>query len=123
MSYVRRCTVPITMAGTSGTFLTPRILCGPILAVKYTKGTFADGVDFTITTKDTGQTVWTETDVNASKTVRPRALLQSTAGADLTAIYDFVYACGEVVSIAIAQAVAGQTGTFDIWWLEGDQVN
>ena len=47
---------------------------GRIHTLIYTKDDFANGVDFTITADATGEGIWTENDVNASKTVAPPTL-------------------------------------------------
>jgi len=44
---------------------------GAVHMVQYTKVDYADGVDFTITLEATGESLWTDTDINASETVYP----------------------------------------------------
>lgn len=56
------------------------LFTGHIKAIRYTKVDFATGVDFTITTEDTAQTVWTETNVDASELIYPQANTQVTDG-------------------------------------------
>jgi hypothetical protein len=61
-------------AGTAATGGSPDPLGplnGEVRAVIYAKTDFDDGVDFTITAEGTGLGVWTEANVNASKTVHP----------------------------------------------------
>ncbi|RYE71000.1 MAG: hypothetical protein EOP19_32520 [Hyphomicrobiales bacterium] len=54
---------------------------GLLEAIQYEKVDFADGVDFTITDEVTGESLWTDTNVNASEIVRPRAAVADQAGA------------------------------------------
>ena len=114
-----------TAADGSAEVYTEKILNGPILKILYAEaasGGFVDGVDFSITTETTGQTVWSENDVNASKNICPREAVQDSAGADVTfdgtnEIYDYIYACNERLKIVIADGGDTKTGTFTI--LEG----
>lgn len=81
-------------AGTgSGTDLP--FLNGEIISVAYTKTDYANGVVFLMTTETGGLTVWSETAVNASKTVYPLAAGNGIDGAAL--IFD---AAGEPVPAA-----------------------
>lgn len=114
MTYVERHRVSLTTdADGDVTGYTP-VIRGAIVAVVYGKVDFADGVDFTITTERTGQGVWTESDVNAAKTVRPKALAQDLAGADLTAIYEQVHVADERIKIVVASGGDTKSGTFDV---------
>jgi len=119
--YVIKHVVNVTTAadGTAVAY-TAEPLNGPILKIIYTKptsGGFATGVDFNITTEDTGQTVWQQNDVNASKAVAPVEKKQDTAGADTTAFFDSIYAANERIKISISNGGNGATGQFVI--LEG----
>jgi len=108
-----------TAADGTAVAYTAEPLNGPILKIIYTKptsGGFATGVDFNITTEDTGQTVWQQNDVNASKTVAPVEKKQDTAGADTT-FFDSIYAANERIKISISNGGNGATGQFVI--LEG----
>ncbi len=69
-----------TAADGSATAYTPR-LSGRLQAIHYVKTDYADGVDFTITSEATGETLWTDTNINASEVVHPRAPTASQAGA------------------------------------------
>lgn len=108
-----------TAADGTAVAYTAEPLNGPILKIIYTKptsGGFATGVDFNITTEDTGQTVWKQDDVNASKTVVPVEKKQDTAGVDTT-FFDSIYAANERIKISISNGGNGATGQFVI--LEG----
>jgi hypothetical protein len=77
---VRTYSVDVTTAADgSATVYSPQ-LSGYLVAIHYVKGNFTDGVDFTITSERTGQSLWTQTDVNASAIVAPRQPTHTTAG-------------------------------------------
>lgn len=94
------------------------VLEGRLVSIAYVKTDFADGVDFTITTTDTSQTIWNENDVNASKTIAPRQPTHDNTGtASLYAstgepVEDYYRICNETVTIVIASGGATKTGTF-----------
>lgn len=108
-----------TSAGGAATGFTKPIR-GRILALVYTKTDFDNGVDFTITGEDTGQTIWTELNVNASVTVNPRVALESTAGVALVyaaagePLADYVFLPNERVSIVIAAGGNVKTGAIRV---------
>ena len=109
----------VTVSGTTDasgdvTFYTERIT-GFIHAIRYAKTDYADGVDFTITAETSGETIWTDTNINASEMVYPRRLLDDTAGADLTAVYDYVLLLDERVSIVIGSGGDTKAGAFTIY--------
>lgn len=123
MAKNRKFTVVATSDGSSvGTHYTP-YLSGFIESVQYVKdGTtpYTDGVDFTITVDATGENIWTDTNVNASEVVRPRAATHTIAGvaavyaADGEAVTDRIALSRDRVKIVLAQAGANKTGTFVI---------
>lgn len=117
---IRKFTVTATSNGDQvGTHYTP-YLSGYIESVQYVKTDYTNGVDFTITAEATGENIWTDTDVNASEVVRPRAATHSTAGvaalyADAgVAVLDRIALGRDRVKIVLAQAGANKTGTFII---------
>ncbi len=115
MSFVKRYTVSVTTAadGSATAYVGP--VRGRVAMVSYTKVDFAAGVDFTITTEDTGQNVWVDADVNASQTVYPVAAgnLGGT-GAASTITEAPIYAADERVKIVLAQGGNAKTGTFTV---------
>lgn len=116
MSYPQSVSVTATtIADGSATVYTDNIR-GKIIAVRYVKSDFADGVDFTITTETTNRNVWVDTNINASETVVPKELNDDTAGADLTGVYDHVRAFNERIKIVIASGGDTKTGTFTIYY-------
>lgn len=119
----RKFTVTATSDGSQvGTHYTP-YFSGYIESVQYVKadsGGYTDGVDFTITADETGENIWTDTNVNASEIVRPRAPTHSQAGVAAvyasggTAVNDRIALGRDRVKIVLAQAGASKTGTFHI---------
>lgn len=113
-------TVNVTVdASGNATAYTSAVLNGRVLTVIYTAdGTspFDNTVDFTITGETSGQNVWTESNLTASKTVAPRQATHSTAGvaslyaAGGTAVQDYVWLATERVKIVIAQGGNAKTG-------------
>lgn len=90
---------------------------GYLQTIIYTKVDFANGVDFTITGEDSGLTLWTESDVNASKTVFPRSSTQDVNGADLLYAASGTKVGGKIllterIKIVIAQGGNAKSGTF-----------
>lgn len=78
---MRRYKVTVTVdASGDAVAYTPR-LSGNLSSIHYVKDDFADGVDFTITSEVTGESLWTDTNINASEIVRPRAPVHDQSGA------------------------------------------
>ena len=117
-STTRRFTVTAASNGSQvGTSYTP-YFSGYVESIEYVKDDYTDGVDFTITADATGENLWTDTNINASETVRPRAATCTTAGvASLyagsgTAVNDKIALGRDRVKIVLAQAGASKSGTF-----------
>ncbi|MER8540253.1 hypothetical protein [Mesorhizobium sp. M0520] len=117
--HVERKTVAITTAADgSATAYTEGAATGRILQARYVKTDFADGVDFTITSEATGETIWQQSDVNASATVAPRQPTHSTAGvaalfaAAGAAVNDHIAIANDRIKIVIAAGGNAKTGTF-----------
>lgn len=104
-----------TAADGSATAYSPAGLVGRIHAIVYEKVDFADGVDFTITLEATGESLWTDTNVNASETVYPvqKANLGGT-GAASTILEVPVIAANDRVKIQIAQGGNVKSGVFQV---------
>jgi len=120
MAQAVRKTVTVTTDGTGAAteYTTGPVLKGRVMLIAYTKDDFTNGVDFTITTADTGQSLWVEENVNASKTISPR---QATHAIDGTAslyvalgepVEDHILAVNERLKIVIAQGGSATSGTF-----------
>lgn len=119
--HVQRHTVTVTTdAAGAATAYTSGLVNGRIFSIKYTKSTFDNGVDFTITTEDTAQNLWVESDVNATATRAPRQPTHDSVGAaSLYAsggepVEGYICAASERIKIVIAQGGNTKTGTFDI---------
>jgi len=118
---MRRHKVTVTTAADgSATAYSPR-LSGEVVSVHYVKDAttpFADGVDFTITAEATGESVWAESNVNASAVRYPRAATHSQAGAaELyaaggTAVSDRIAIANDRFKIVVAQGGNAKVGAF-----------
>ena len=121
MSFARRLTVTVTTdgAGAATTYSDP-IEYGLLSQIRYVKTDYANGVDFTITSEATGETLWTESDVNSSATRAPRQATHGTDGvASLfagggSAVQDKIALSNDRVKIVLAQGGATKTGVFHI---------
>lgn len=116
----RRFVVPVTVDASGDATAYSSILSGDLISIRYVKDSFANGVDFTITAEDTGETIWAEENVNASATRYPRAGTASTAGAASlyadagTAVNDKISLSQDRVKIVVASGGNATTGTFHI---------
>lgn len=117
--YLRKVTVPVTTDAAQAATEYSEFITGRIVEIRYVKGDFTDGVDFTITLETTGITVWSQLNVNASATVLPRQATHTTAGvaaeyATGVAVLEPIYVAHERVKIVIASGGATKSGTFII---------
>lgn len=117
---IRKFSVTVTTGTATGEGFSPW-LSGYIESIEYVKAAgaaaYADGVDFTITSEATGESIWAELNVNAAVKKLPRAATHTTAG--VAAIYaadapvnDRIALGRDRVKIAIAQGGNGKSGTF-----------
>ena len=118
MSFIQRFEVAVTtIADGSATAYTPNFT-GKLSQIRYVKTDYAAGVDFTITSEATGETIWTQADVNASATVAPRQATHSTAGVAAlyaggeSAVLGPICIAKDRIKIVIAQGGDTKTGTF-----------
>lgn len=115
MSYAERHEVTLTTAADgSATGYTP-VISGRISAVHYIKTDFADGVDFTLTAEATAESIWAETNVNASATRAPRQLTYTTTGSSIAyaatfGVYESIVVAKDRVKIVVAQGGDTKTG-------------
>lgn len=116
----QRLVVPVTtIADGSATAYSP-VVSGRIETIRYVKTDFDNGVDFTITAEATGETLWSQLNVNASATVAPRQPTHDTAGvaslfaAGGAAVNDGIVLANDRVKIVIAQGGNVKSGTFHI---------
>lgn len=77
---VRRFEVPVTAAADGSATAYSPWLSGRLASLHYVKTDFADGVDFTITSEATGESLWVESNVNASTVRYPRAATHNGSG-------------------------------------------
>jgi hypothetical protein len=117
---VERYAIPVTTAADGSATVYSEPITGKVVTVRYAKGNFTDGVDFTITAEFTGETIWTQSDVNASVIVAPRQPTHSTAG--VAALYaaagspvlDYICLARDRVKIVIASGGNATSGTFHL---------
>ena len=117
---LRKFTITVTSDGSgNATGYTP-FFSGFIEQARYIKTDFTDGVDFTTTLDGTGQTVWTESNVNAAVTKAPRMPIAGTDGvASLfasggTAVQTKVPVSRDRVKWVVGSAGAAHTGALEI---------
>jgi hypothetical protein len=112
-------TITLTTNGSGAATGYTRVFNGLLKALIYTKTDFANGVDFTITTETTGQTLWTQADVNAAAIKYPLAAAHDTAGVAATLDGTRAMRCeipivNERVQVVIAQGGATKTGAITV---------
>jgi hypothetical protein len=111
-------TIAVTTASDgSATAYSGRTFNGRLVAIQYTKTDFTDGVDFTITSEESGQTLWTQSDVNASVMKYPLTQACSTAGVAATldgtrALLVPIAITNERIKVQIAQGGNAKQGSF-----------
>ena len=112
----------VTAADGSATAYSP-YLSGYVDKIVYTRAgadNYTDGVDFTITADGTGETIWTELNVNASVVKAPRLATHTTAGvaavyaAAGTGVLDRIALGRDRVKIVLADGGDTHTGLFEI---------
>jgi len=118
--HVTRHVISVTTAADgSATVLSPQVT-GRVLAIHYVKSSFDDGVDFTITGEATGETIWTESNVNASKSCAPRMATHSNVGVAAvyasggTAVNDAIGLANDRVKFVIASGGNAKSGAFHL---------
>jgi hypothetical protein len=117
---MQRFTVAVTTASNGAATAYTPVFTGKISTIRYVKGDFDNGVDFSITAESTGETIWAEDNVNASKTVAPRQDTHTTAGvaalyaAGGSAVLDRIALVADRVKIVIASGGNVKSGTFHI---------
>lgn len=120
MSHAQRHVVSVTTAADGSATAYSPVVTGKLSQVRYAKTDFADGVDFTITAEATGETLWTESNVNASATRAPRQATHSTAGVAAVyagageAVLDKIALANDRIKIVIAQGGNAKAGAFHL---------
>lgn len=117
---IRRFEVTVTTASDGTATAYSPYLSGFIHAIHYVKTDYADGVDFTITAEATGETLWTQSDVNSAAVKAPRQATHSNVGVAAlyasggTAVNDRIALGRDRVKIVLAQGGDAKTGKFII---------
>lgn len=117
---IRRFVVPVTVDAAGDATVYSSVINGSLQSIAYVKTNFADGVDFTITTETTLQTLWAELNVNLAVVKQPRGPNHSTAGvaalyaAGGTAVNSPIAIAGERVKIVVAAGGVSTSGAFHI---------
>jgi hypothetical protein len=119
MSFARRLSVAVTTASDgSATALSEPIDYGLLSQIRYVKTDFADNSTFLITSEATGETLWSESNVNASATRAPRQPTHSTLGAASLyaaagqAVNDKIAIANDRIKIVISAGGNAKSGTF-----------
>lgn len=120
MSNIQRVAVTVTTIADGSATAYSEVVTGKLSQIRYVKTDFADGSTFTITSEATGETLWTESAVNASATRAPRQATHSTAGAASLyaaggqAVNDKIGLALDRIKVVIASGGDTKTGTFFI---------
>lgn len=115
---IRRFPVTVTTAADGTATAYSPYLSGYVHQIHYEKVDYANGVDVTITSEATGQSIWTQSDVNASAVSVPRQPTNTQAGiaslyaAAGTAVNDRIALGRDRIKIVLAQGGDTKTGTF-----------
>jgi hypothetical protein len=118
--HVQRKSVTVTTdeSGDATAFI--EAVAGRLSVIRYTKTDYDNGVDFDVTVEDTGEVLWDEDDVNASKNVAPRQATHDTAG--VAALYesttnepalDYIIVAGRI-KIVVGSGGNTKTGAFEV---------
>lgn len=117
MSFIRRHAVSVTTDASGDATAYTDEINGFLSQIRYVKTSFDNGVVFTITSEATGETLWSETAVNASTSRAPRQDTHSTAGVVLSYAaagepVDSLIAVTGRIKIVVASGGNAKTGTF-----------
>lgn len=118
--YAERHVVPVTTDADGAAVAYSPVVTGRISAIHYIKTDFANGVDFTIIAEATGETLWTESNVDAAAVKAPRQATHSTAGVAAlyagggSAVLDKIALAKDRVKITIANGGDTKSGAFHI---------
>jgi hypothetical protein len=121
MSYAQRlAAIAVTTIADGSATAYSEVATGKVSTIRYVKTDFDNGSTITITSEATGETIWTEANVNASATRAPRQATHSTAGAAAlyaaggAAVNDKIAIAADRIKIVIAGGGNVKTGTFHI---------
>ena len=114
-------TVTVNASGDANIDFDP--INGKVVSIQYTKassGGYADGVDFVITNKRTGEVIWQESNVNASKIVYPQHRTNkpdgttNEHGSNVTGIYDYFFLVNDNLNVVVDEGGNATSGEFTI---------
>lgn len=103
----------VTAADGSATAYSSKVR-GKIASISYVKTDYTDGVDFTITSEDTGASLWTDTNINVAETVHPVVAANLAGTGAASTLTEVRVAVVGRVKIVIAQGGNTKTGAFII---------
>lgn len=120
MGNIRRGSVTLTTATGGGAtgYITGEDSLGPFYgtleSIRYTKTDFASTADFTITDERTGETLWAQSNVNASAVKHPGVPIHTTAsGGAITGAHRPAILHGARIKVVITQGGNTKTGAFE----------
>jgi hypothetical protein len=114
-------TITVDASGDASVDFAP--MNGKLLSIQYRKassGGYANGVDFVVTNKRSGEVVWQEANVNASKIVYPNRPSNNSDGTPLangvgtTGIFDYFFLIDDIINIVVDEGGNATTGDFTI---------
>ena len=120
MSFIKKQTIEITTDASGDGVGYSEDINGRIICIIYEKDDFADTVDFAITAETTGQNIWTEENVTASKTVAPRQPTHAADGSESLfaasgePVEDFICLPDERVKVVVANGGNAKNGAFTV---------
>lgn len=120
MSWVKRASVTVVTNGSGDGTGYIEGVNGVINSIEYSKDTYSNGVDFTVTNNRSGEQIWAESDVNASAVRRPRAATHSTAGVAAlyagggSAVLDKIAVSNDAIKVVVAQGGDTKSGTITV---------
>lgn len=121
MSYAQRlAAIPVTTAADGSATAYSEICTGKVSTIRYVKTDFDNGSTITMTSEATGETIWQESNVNASATRAPRQATHSNAGVAAlyagggTAVNDKIALANDRIKIVIASGGNVKSGTFHV---------
>lgn len=96
------------------------VVSGWLSQIRYVKTDFANGSTITVSIEATGETLWTESNVDASATRAPRQATHTTAGAAALyaaagqAVLDRILVVQSRIKVVVASGGDTRTGTFHV---------
>ena len=119
MSYPDRETLALTTATSGDVTAFTSVFHGHIDAIIYTKATgtpMASTTDITVTTEDSGLTIWAGANLNATTVVYPVNAAVLTDNSASTKTERPIPVAGERVKVVVAQGGDTKTGTVQVIW-------